>query len=170
MRVITTVVALTLFASAAGAQTAAKKPAASGATDKAAIEKTLIANEQKVSDAVQKGDVATFQSMVASDGWAIDETGLMSVADFVKMLKPGMSKITDSKLDSFKVQWVSADVAVLTYVWTGKGTFGDMPVKSPTLASTTWANRNGKWQAVFHQETPKSAAPPPAPAAPAKKK
>jgi hypothetical protein len=169
MRAAITLLVLTLYASLAIAQTPAKKPAAAPSMDKAAVEKALMANEQKVNDAVMKGDAATFMSMVAADGWAIDETGLMSVADFEKMLKPGLAKITDSKLDSFKVQWVSPDVAIVTYVWTGKGTFMDMPVKSPVLVSSTWTQRNGKWLAVFHQETPKAAMPPAA-AAPAKKK
>jgi hypothetical protein len=40
----------------------------------------------------------------------------------------------------------------------------NQPVPPMTYASTVWTERNGKWVAVFHQES--AAAPPP----PAKKK
>ena len=157
---------ITLSACVAAAQTPAPRGASpaspAAAMDKAAIEKVLMATEQKINDAVIKGDLAAFKTMVADDGWAIDETGLQSVADFEKMLKPGMAKITDMKLDGFKVFWVDANTAVLTYTWTGKGTFMDLPAKSPTLASTVYAKRGAKWLAVFHHETPKAPAPPPA--------
>jgi hypothetical protein len=162
---------LTLYALTTSAQTPAKAPA-QGGMDKMAVEKALIANEQKINDAVVKGDVAAFKALVATDGLAIDENGPSAVADFEKMIAPGMAKITDMKLDNFKVMWVSSDVAIVTYNWTGKGTVMDMPVK-PTYSSTVYAQRGGKWLAVFHQESVKNPNPPPAmtpAAAPAKKK
>jgi hypothetical protein len=155
-----------LCAGVASAQMPAKKGAAQkSTTDKSAIEQALIANEQKVNDAVVKGDLAAFKSVVADDAWSIDEMmGVSPVSEFEKMVKPGMAKITGMKLDDFKVFWVDANTAVLTYTWTGKGTFMDMPAKSPTFASTVYTNRGGKWVAVFHQETVKSATPMPMPA------
>ena len=157
---------LLLCTGVAFAQMPAKKGAAQkGASDKSAIEQALIANERKVNDAVLKGDVAAFKSVVADDGWSIDEMmGMSPVTEFEKMLKPGMAKITDLNLADFKVLWVDANTAVLTYTWTGKGTFMDMPAKSPTFASTVYTNRGGKWVAIFHQETAKSATPMPTPA------
>jgi hypothetical protein len=156
MKAIVGTAMLTLVAAVAAAQTPATK-AAMPATEKAAVEKTLIANEQKVNDAVMKGDVTTFKSVVADDAWSIDEgMGLAPVNQFEAMLKPGTAKITDMKLSDFKVLWVDANTAVLTYTWTGKGTMMDQPVKSPIVASTVYANRGGKWVAVFHQETAKA--------------
>jgi hypothetical protein len=151
----------------AAAQTPAPKGPAKAAPapamDKAAIEKALIANEMKVNDAVVKGDLAAFKAVVADDAWSIDEgMGMSPVSEFEKMLKPGVAKVTGIKLDEFKVVWVDADTAILTYTWTGKGTMMDQPVKSPTFAASVYAKRGGKWVAVFHQETPKAAAPAPA--------
>jgi uncharacterized protein DUF4440 len=161
MKVTVGVLVLTLCAGAAAAQTKAKTaPAPAAATDKAAIEKALIANEEKINNAVTKADAATFQSLVAADSTGIDPMGPQSMADFLKMLKPGVSKMTDVKLDSFKVMWVDSNTAIVTYTWTGKGTFMDMPVQSPSFASTVYNKRGAKWVAVFHQETPKAAMPP----------
>ena len=121
--------------------------------DKAAIEKTLAETEQKINDAFIKNDAATFKTMVATEAWSVDANGLMPVTELEKMLKPGAAKITDMKLTGFKVLWVDAATAVLTYTWTGKGTFMDQAVASPVYASTIYTKRGDKWLAVYHQET-----------------
>jgi ketosteroid isomerase-like protein len=155
---------LTLCAGAAAAQSTTPRGGARSAPapamDKAAIEKALIANEQKINDAVMKGDAAAFRSLVADDSVGVDESGPMPTSEFAKMLKPGMAKVTDMKLENFKVLWADADTAILTCTWSGKGTFMDQPVKSPIYAATVYTKRAGKWVAVFHQETPKAAMPP----------
>jgi ketosteroid isomerase-like protein len=156
---------LTVCAGAAAAQTTMPRGGARSAPalpmDKMAIEKALIANEQKINDAVLKGDAATFKALVADDALGIDEMGPMPTSEFTKMLKPGLAKITDMKLEDFKVVWADPDTAIVTYTWSGKGTFMDQPVKSPIYVATVYTKRAGKWTAVFHQETPKSTMPAP---------
>jgi hypothetical protein len=165
MRLTIGTLVLTLCASAAAAQSTAPRGGARSAPapvmDKPAVEKALIATEQKINDAVMKGDAAAFKGMVADDSLGIDDTGPMPTSEFTKMLKPGLAKITDVKLENFKVAWVDADTAILTYTWSGKGTFMDQPVKSPTYVATVYTKRAGKWVAVFHQETPKTTMPMP---------
>ena len=102
--------------------------------DKTATDKAIIANENKINEAVAKGDAAAFKALVASDAWSIDAAGMMSMADFVKNIKqfklePGW-KITDTK-----VLWIASNSAVLTYRWTGKGTFMGQPIPPVTFAS-----------------------------------
>jgi hypothetical protein len=128
--------------------------------DKSAIEKTIIANEQKINDAIVKGDPAAFKSEVAEDALAVDDQGVTTAADMIKMLKPANAKITESKLDGFKFVWVDTNTAVVTYTWTGKGTFMGQPVHSPSYSSTVYTKRGTRWVAVFHQETYPSSAPP----------
>jgi len=132
------------------------------AGSKAATEKALIANENKISEAVQKHDVKTFTELVSSDGVSADDHGFMKVADFVKtmdQIKIGSWHIMDEK-----VVWVDDKTAILTYTWMGSGTYQTAPIPATTFSSTVWTEKNGKWVAVFHQETA------PAPPAPAKKK
>jgi hypothetical protein len=63
--------------------------------------------------------------------------------------------------------WIDDTSAVVANTWTGKGMWMNQPLAETTYASTVWTERNGRWLAVFHQET---GAPPAPPAAPAKKK
>jgi hypothetical protein len=150
-RVVNLAVALALGCSA---------PAFAQAASKATIEKNLIANENKINEAVAKHDVKTFNDLVASDAISADGMGVMKVADFVKsmdQMKVGSWHIMDTA-----VHWVDDKTAVLTYTWMGSGTFKGEAVPPTTYSSTVWTERNGKWVAVFHQES--AAAPPPAPA------
>jgi hypothetical protein len=130
--------------------------AAAQAPSKAAIEKTLIANENKVSEAVAKRDAKTFTDMVAQDGLAGDMTGFMKVADFTKTLD--QMKVSSWHIMDARVTWIDDKSAVVTYTWMGKGTYMNQPIPENVYASTVWTERNGKWVAVFHQET--TAAPP----------
>jgi hypothetical protein len=124
--------------------------------DKAAVEKAILANEQAISEAVAKNDLPGFKKFVASDGWSVDPGGPMSVAEFEKNL--GQVKIEPGwKISGSKLLWLNDSAAVHVYRWTGKGTFMGQAF-GDTHASTAWAKRDGKWLAVFHQETP--AAPP----------
>ena len=122
------------------------------AMDKAAAEKALMANEQKVNDAFQKKDVATFKSLVAADGVAVDASGItMGMADIEKMIAG--TDVTEFQISDMKVHWFDANTAVVVYKWTGKGMAMGQPVPSPTYASTVWVNSGGTWMAHFHQES-----------------
>src|SRR4051812_23201216 len=85
---------------------------AQGAT-RTATERTLIANEQKVADAIAQHDLKTFNELVAPDGIAADDTGFMKPSDMGKTidkLEIGSFHIMDSK-----VMWVDDKSAVVTY-------------------------------------------------------
>ncbi len=119
-------------------------------------EKTIVANERAINDAVVKVNVAGFTQFVAADGWSVDGmSGRMPVADFIKgfdqMAKD--MKVTSWDITDSHVQWVDATTAVHSYKWTGQGTYQGQPMPSPVWASTVWTKKNGKWMAMFHQES-----------------
>jgi ketosteroid isomerase-like protein len=122
----------------------------------AATEKMLIANERAVNEAVVKGDLATFKKHVSADAWSIDPMGgRASVADFIKGFEAMAKdfKITSWDITETHTIWVDANTAVLTYKWTGTGTYQGQPVPSPVWTSTVWTKKGGKWMAIFHQES-----------------
>jgi hypothetical protein len=138
--------------SAAVASPLAAQGSKSASSDKNASEKAMIANEQKINDAVAKGDLNAFKSLVHKDALQVDGNGLMSVSEFEKNFKqvkidPGW-KITETK-----VIWIASNTAVLAYKWTGKGTFMGQPVPPVVFASTVWHKDGDKWFAMFHQES-----------------
>lgn len=130
--------------------------AGSPKADRAAMEKTLVANERAVGDAFVKGNKAKVQELLADEGWSIDPMGgPMATAEVMKMFEQ-MSKdmkITSWDISDTRTLWVDDNTAVLMYKWTGEGTYQGQPIPSPTWASTVWHRRGGRWQAVFHQES-----------------
>lgn len=135
-----------------GAAAPPKPPASAATLDKAAMETELLATEQKLNEAVAKGNLTAFKALVVPGGWSVDQGGLMSVLDFQKnfaqiKIEPGWT-IADSR-----VVWIDSSSAVVTYKWTGTGTFMGQPLPPVVFASTTWTKRGGKWVAVFHQES-----------------
>ena len=134
------------------------------AAQDAQAEKTIIANERVVSAAFAKADLAGFKEHVAAEGWAIDPMmGPMSVAEFMKGFEAMAKemKIASWDISDSRFQWLDANTAVHLYKWTGKGTYQGQPLPSPTWSSTVWSKKNGKWTAMFHQETLMATPPPP---------
>ena len=127
------------------------------AGSKAALEKALIDNENKINEAVAKNDVKTFLSLLAPEAVAGDTGGFMKASDFSKTI--GQLKVTTWHIMDTKVVWADDKTAVVTYTWMGAGTYMKQPIPGTVYASTVWTERGGKWLAVFHQET--AAAPPP---------
>jgi hypothetical protein len=137
---------------------------APAAANHAAVEKQLIANERTINEAIAKGDMKGFNALVASDAVSMDSGGIMKTSDpnFEKMVKE--MKLTSWNIEGSQFYWINDNTVVHMYKWSGKGTYQGQPVPSPTWASTVWANKGGKWTAVFHQESLAMSAPAPAPA------
>jgi ketosteroid isomerase-like protein len=131
--------------------------------DRAAVEKAIIANENKINDAFAKSDVAAMKAMIAPDAVTVDASGVTPVAEFFKQMPTMAIKITGQQLTNFKFVWSDANTVVATYTWSGKGTVMGQPVTSPTYGTTVWSKRGAAWLPVFHQET--AAQPMPAPGA-----
>jgi ketosteroid isomerase-like protein len=147
IRRILTVVVVLLVPAIAGAQ-----------ANRDAIAKQLEANERAINVAIQKGDVAAFKALVADDAVAVDGNGVMAVSEFVKEF--AQIKLASFTIEQVKVTFATDNAAVITYRFTAKGSMMGQPMPSPVLASTTYANRGGKWVAVFHQETIPTPPPP----------
>ncbi|MEO7192386.1 MAG: nuclear transport factor 2 family protein [Vicinamibacterales bacterium] len=121
--------------------------------DRAAVEKAIAANEQKINEAFAKRDAATMKTFIADEAVGVDMTGYTPVADTLKQLPTMDVKISEQNLANFKYTWVDANTVVVSYTWTGKGTAMGQPVPSPAYASTVWTKRGAKWVALFHQES-----------------
>jgi len=118
-------------------------PSPSPAPAMAAMGADPIANEQMVWQFLKSKHYDAFGEMLASDAIELEPDGVYDRAGSVK----GVSQYDFSKtvLSDFKVVKLDDEATLVTYM-----------VKDPSFAptgerhSTIWANRNGKWLAVFH--------------------
>jgi hypothetical protein len=131
---------------------APRPPQSSATMDRAGMEAAIKLNEEKINEAIAKGQLAAFRALVADTAWSVDAGGPMSAIDFQKnfaqlKVEAGWA-ISDSR-----IVWSDTNTAVHFYKWTGNGTFNGQPLPPVVWASTVWNKRQNKWIAVFHQET-----------------
>jgi len=122
------------------------------------------AKEKAIWDTVKNKDYDGFASMLASDEMEVTGgDGVLEKAGSVSMVKDfEPSEITFS---DWKFMSIDKDAWVVTYTVNVKGKYKgkDFP-PATTRASSAWAYRDGKWLAVYHQETDVAKTPPPPPA------
>lgn len=128
-------------------------------------EADAIAKEKAVWDVLKKKDYDAFANMLASDYTEVGADGVYDKAGIVTYLKD--LDFTDATFSDWRLLQINKNAAILMYNLTLKGKFKgeDIPA-GPYRVGSAWANRDGKWMAIYYQETlAQTSPPPPAPAA-----
>jgi hypothetical protein len=94
--------------------------------------------------------------LVTPDAISVDASGIVPVSAFVEIW--GEIKVTGHATRDMRVIPLSEDAALVTYKLMQVGTIAGTPIAPELYATTAWTRRNGKWQAVFHQEAVPTAA------------
>lgn len=121
---------------------------------KAQILKKLSANENALWTAWKNKDAKPFQMWLSADSMLVGDQGIGSKKEVTDMLASMPCEIKSFMLSDWKLSMVDRDAALISYKGTQDGTCGGQALPSAVWASSLWANRKGKWVAVFHQETP----------------
>jgi hypothetical protein len=157
MKKILALVSFLLVASACANQTStnpATNSNASTPTTKSAApsEADMIAKEKAAWDALKKKDYDAFGNMITSDYLEVTDEGVFDKTSILKDIKD--FDLTDATESDWKLLPVNNDAAILTYQVTLKGKFkgNDVP-PGPYRAAAAWVNRDGKWLALFYQQT-----------------
>ena len=106
-----------------------------------------VANEKLVWDALKSKNYDAFAAYLAPNAMEIEAGGVFDKSGSVK----GVSMFDASKaeLSDWKTVKFDNDASLVTYVVKTPGMNPDQ-----ARHSTVWANRDGKWLAMFHQGTP----------------
>ena len=180
MKRLTALAALLLVAAAAGcttttdntntgagnannANTTANANANAAATPAGPTQADLEAKERQVWDAIKAKKWDDLGGMLGDDFVIVNGGGVQNKAEVLNDIKK--YDLTEYTLSDFKLIKVDADLAVINYTATEKSTYdGHASSGKPAFASSAWANRGGKWVAVYHQESEKVEMPPAPPA------
>ncbi len=121
------------------------KTAASPAAKPAEAGPDPIANEKIVWDAFKSRNYDAFAALLAPDFVEVEPDGVYDKAGSVK----GVTQFdaTGFELSDWKVIKFDNDAALVSYLMTP-------PKGDKERHSSIWANRGGKWLAVFHMGTP----------------
>jgi ketosteroid isomerase-like protein len=118
------------------------------ASAQGSVDKTLMDLERQWVKAALAGKAEALAPLLAPDFVSVQSDGTMQTkAEYVAMT--GKSKWQVSEVSDMKVQ-VHGDAAVVTGVWTGKGTDGSgKPFDGKERYADTWVKMpDGKWQCV----------------------
>lgn len=119
----------------------------------------VIANERSIWDALKTKNYDGFAAALANESIEVEPNGVWDKAGTMRLIR-GFD-FSRAELSDFKAVPFDRDAALVVYKV-------KLPGPEPgEYHSTIWANRDGKWMAVFHQGSPISAAAPASPATPA---
>jgi len=111
----------------------------------------VAANEKLVWDALKSKNYDAFGSYLANDSIEVEPDGVYDHAGSVTGVQT--VDLSKAELGDWKTVKLSDNASVVTYT---VNTPGLKPPKG--FHATIWANRNGKWLAIFHQGTPAGSA------------
>ena len=117
--------------------------------------------EQDLANALIKADVAAVEPMVADGSFFTPPDGTtQSKTEFLADLKSGELKIESSTIKDMKVQAADADMAVVTYATTDKGSYKGKDISGEYRWTDVFVKRDGRWQLIAGQGTAIGAAKP----------
>jgi hypothetical protein len=115
----------------------------------------MIAREKQIWETLKQRNYKAFADMLAEDQFEITPNGSYDKAATLTQVQG--TDFSGVQLSDFKVIKIDKDAAIVAYLVKG-------PIPAFSIAgerhSRVWANRNGKWLAVFHQSTLVSGTPP----------
>jgi hypothetical protein len=119
----------------------------------AITEADAIAKEKAIWDAIKNKDYDAFSNFLAAEQLEILPEGVSEKAqslEGVKQFEPSELTFSD-----WRFMPIDKDSFILTYSVTMKGKYRGKEFPAETArASSAWVNRAGKWEAIYHQETP----------------
>jgi hypothetical protein len=106
-----------------------------------------IAREKQVWDALKKKDYDRFASYLAEDQIEVFGWGVNDKAGSAKGVQ--QADLSSAVPSDFKTIKIDDNASIVTYMIKGSGSIPP----SGSRGSTVWVKRDGKWLAVYHQDT-----------------
>jgi len=117
------------------------------------VEQSIKAMTEQLNQAALKGDVATYDKLLADDYISISVLGATSTkAQILENYKSGKTKFEAIDVLEMKVR-VYGDTAVVNYTANVKGHSGATDLSGQYRVVRVWVRRKGQWQSVSFQAT-----------------
>ncbi|HET8668803.1 MAG TPA: nuclear transport factor 2 family protein [Terriglobales bacterium] len=126
--------------------------AQTGSKSQSATDQQLIAKEKALWEAWKNKDAKPFEQETATNVPGVSPTGLVTTQQMTQEIQ--QCNVTSYSVEEPRVDWVGKDVAVVTYKANQDATCKGKKVPATVWAQSVWAQKDGKWVAVSHQEVP----------------
>jgi hypothetical protein len=119
-----------------------------------ADEATLKKIEQEITDSIIKSDTSAVEKYTTSDYLGVGPDGAtQNKSEFLSDIKSGTLKLESSTPSDMKVQLASADMAVVVYRTSDKGSYKGKDISGEYRWIDVFVKRNGTWQIAIDQGT-----------------
>ncbi len=142
-------------AASAGATSATTSAQATGSmSGDPAAEASLQKMEQELAQGIKAKDTAPFVKYIDDNivafgpGWRA--TGK---AEVLKSITTSPCTVNSTALSDFTYKWISADAVLMTYTANDSQTCQGKNSSTVAYESSLWQKKDGKWLAIYHQET-----------------
>jgi len=113
----------------------------------------VVALEKELLGAIYACDKVAMRKMMAPDGIGVDATfGFATQQSLIDGIHEASAVAWE--LSTPRVLEAGKATMVVTYRLRQQVTFKGAPEPSDVYATTVWTRTGGRWQAIFHQETP----------------
>lgn len=120
----------------------------------AEVEKAVVKVAHEMSAALTKPDLDAAAKMLADSYYAVTpDGGTLGKTQFLADMKSGKFRLESNKLDDMKVHVAGADLAIVTYRSTDKGTIEGHDISGQYRWLDVLAKRGGTWQFIVSQGT-----------------
>ncbi len=117
------------------------------------VEESIKALTEQLRQAALKGDVATYDKLVADDYISIGILGgSLTKTELLESFKSGKLKFEAFDVSDMKVR-VYGDTALVNHTANVKGHFGATDLSGQWRVVRVWVKRKGQWQSVSFQAT-----------------
>jgi hypothetical protein len=119
-----------------------------------ATEASLQKMEMELSKAVASHDTTPFAKYIDDNivalgpGWKSN-----SKAEVIDSIKNSPCTTVNTTVSGFSYKWLSPDIVLVSFMENGTMTCNGKTTQVAEHDSSLWQRKNGKWMAVFHQET-----------------
>jgi hypothetical protein len=115
------------------------------------LQQQIVAKESEGLDALKTGHVEIFASLTADEVVFVDAAGPATKAEVMKNVA-GFT-LTDYSMEDVRFVQLSAESGLISYKVHEKGVSHGHEFAGQAYISSIWAQRAGKWQCLFSQET-----------------
>lgn len=113
----------------------------------------ILDREKAIWESAKQRDMHRFAALVADDARMVFVSGVMTKQEYVQ--SASARTIADYSLGEFQFFMPARGIVITLYKATVSGTANGRTFPASTVReSSLWVNRDGKWVAVWNQETP----------------
>ncbi len=122
-----------------------------GFAQSAQLEEEITKKEKAMYEAIQSGDMETFERNLSDEFVSIYSAGMVNKDEEIENINN--LTMNSFELSNIRVMSPAENVAIIMYEVASDGEYMGDPFSGTFYSSSTWVKNDGDWKAIMHTET-----------------